>query len=124
MASSHNANTPKLSGKDAMKSPNTSAIKQDAGGDGALSILPKNATGPRNHEWHTPLFASCFACQTFSTYRAYGIYQSFDTWDVLNGTDQFYLVWGVVSMVVMTGFTAAYVVAEYREMQSGKKKKA
>ncbi|KAL5347366.1 hypothetical protein ACLOAV_007678 [Pseudogymnoascus australis] len=70
------------------------------------------------------LFASCFACQAFSTYRAYGIYQIFDTWDALNGTDQFYLAWGVVSTVVMTGFTAAYVVVEYREMQSGKKKKA
>lgn len=68
------------------------------------------------------LFASCFACQTFGAYRAYGIYQSFDTWDALNGTDQFNLAWGVVSTVVMTGFTAAYVVAEYREMQSGKKK--
>ncbi|OBT63208.1 hypothetical protein VE03_07746 [Pseudogymnoascus sp. 23342-1-I1] len=111
MAFSHNANTPELSGKDATKTPNTSAIKQNAGGDETMNGIRL-------------LFASCFTCQTFSTYRAYGIYQSFDTWDALNGTDQFYLAWGVVSTVVMAGFTAAYVVAEYREMQSGKKKKA
>jgi hypothetical protein len=57
----------------------------------------------------------------FFTYRAYGIYQNFDSWDGLNRKKKFSLAWGVVSTVIMAFFTVAYAVVEYRRRQKGKK---
>jgi hypothetical protein len=65
----------------------------------------------------------CFVCQISSTYRAYEIYQKFGSWVGLNRKDKFTLAWGAVSTVIMTFFTAAYAVLEYRRRQIGEKNK-
>jgi hypothetical protein len=69
------------------------------------------------------LFWNLFVCQIFSTYRAYEIYQKFDSWVGLNRKEKFFLVWVVVSTVIMASFTPAYAVVEYRRIQIGKKDK-
>ncbi|KAH8786502.1 hypothetical protein BGZ57DRAFT_1002068 [Hyaloscypha finlandica] len=109
MASSDNANTPSFRGKDAARIVSPPTMKQDEGVAG-------NIRGIRL------LFVYCFVCQIFSTYRAYEIYQNFDSWVGLNRKDKFFLAWGVVSIVAMTFFTAAYAVLEYRRRQTGKKR--
>lgn len=69
------------------------------------------------------LFWYCFVCQIFFTYRAYEIYQNFDSWVGLNRKKKFSLAWGVVSTVIMAFFTAGYAVVEYRRREIGKKDK-
>jgi len=110
MDSSHNTNTPGFHGKGAAKIISPPTIMPDKGVAG-------NIRGIRL------LFVYCFVCQIFSTYRAYEIYQDFDSWVGLNRKDKFFLAWGVVSTVIMAFFTTAYAVLEYWRRQMGKKDK-
>ncbi|PMD23469.1 hypothetical protein NA56DRAFT_657497 [Hyaloscypha hepaticicola] len=111
MASSHNSNTPEFRRKDAARTVSPPTIKQDEG-------TADNIRGIRLLFW--PLFV----CQIFYTYRAYEIYQNFDSWVSLNRKDKKFLAWGVVSTVVMAFFTAGYAVVEYQRRQIGKKDKS
>lgn len=101
---------PGFHGKGAARIVSPPTIKQDEG-------LARNIRGIRL------LFAYCFVCQIFSTYRAYEIYQDFDNWVGLNRKEKFFLAWGIVSTIIMAFFTVAYVVLEYRRRQIGKKDK-
>jgi len=101
---------PSFYGKGATRIVSPPTIKQDEGVAG-------NIRGIRL------LFVYCFVCQIFSTYRAYEIYQDFDSWVGLNRKDKFFLAWGVVSTVVTAFFMAAYAVLEYRRRQMGERDK-
>ncbi|KIM95575.1 hypothetical protein OIDMADRAFT_21009 [Oidiodendron maius Zn] len=109
MASSHSGNTPGFGRKGAagIVSPPTVKRGLAAGNIKAIRLL----------------FVYCFACQIFSAYRAYEIYQTFDGWVGLNRKDKFFLAWGVVSTIAMAFFTPAYAVLEYRTRQMGGKAK-
>ena len=68
------------------------------------------------------LFWWCFVFQIYSTYRAYEIYQNFDSWVGLHRKDKIFLAWTIATTVIMPFFTAAYAVVEYRRRQIGKKR--
>ncbi|KFY30628.1 hypothetical protein V493_01789 [Pseudogymnoascus sp. VKM F-4281 (FW-2241)] len=64
-----------------------------------------------------------FASLIVNTYRAYKIYQTFDSWVALNRDDKINLAWGIASFAFMAVLTAPYTVVEYRRRQMGKKDK-
>ncbi len=60
--------------------------------------------------------------QMYSTYRAFGIYQNFDSWVGLKRKDKIFLAWAIVCIVAMPFFTAGYAAVEYRRRQIGEKR--
>lgn len=80
-------------------------------------------TNTRQHQGRASPLAYCFACQLYSIYRAYEVYQDFGCWDDLSRKDKILLAWGVGSTAVMATFAAAYTVLEYRTRLAKKKDK-
>ncbi|KAI1270433.1 hypothetical protein F5Y18DRAFT_421926 [Xylariaceae sp. FL1019] len=64
-------------------------------------------------------FLNCLVGHTFSAWRAYTIYQDFDSWGSLSRGNKVELAWGFIATVAMVVFTPAYVVVEYQRMKRG-----